>query len=131
MDQLLHSNFCLPTTTQTSGVVTPGRSGTPDSEILNEHIDPLQQQNPFATPYQSHLPSKNTSSAAIHQAGLSQRYFHSRRIKKGEIDRPWTKTKDPREKWVTIIPLVGLLIGVILAGFLVWDGLRSVITHTY
>src|SRR5271154_1010823 len=109
MDNVLHSNFSLPVTAQTSGAVTPCRAESPVSVILN---DPLQQQNPFASPSQSHLPSKNPSSAAIHQAGLSQRYFHSRRIKKGEIDRPWTKTKDPREKWVTIIPLVGLLIGV-------------------
>jgi hypothetical protein len=41
------------------------------------------------------------------------------------------KNKDPREKWVTIIPLIGLSIGVALAGFLVYDGIRSVVNHKY
>lgn len=39
--------------------------------------------------------------------------------------------KDPREKWVTIIPMIGLLIGLAIAGFLVWDGLRTVVNHKY
>ena len=39
--------------------------------------------------------------------------------------------KDPREKWVTIIPLIGIAVGLALAGFLIWDGLRSVVTHKY
>lgn len=67
----------------------------------------------------------------LHQQGLSQRYFHSRRVKKGEVERPWTKNKDPREKWVTIIPVIGLVLGIAIAGFLVWDGMRSVVNHSY
>jgi beta-glucanase (GH16 family) len=125
------SNFSFPATTHTSAAATSRIPGSSDSEALDDHTTSTSWQNPFASPYGSQLSSKNGSSAAIHQAGLSQRYFHSRRIKKGGIERPWTKTKDPRQKWVTIIPLVGLLIGLGLAGFLVWDGLRSVITHTY
>ena len=39
--------------------------------------------------------------------------------------------KDPKEKWVTIIPLIGLLLGFGIAGFLVYDGLTSVIHHKY
>lgn len=39
--------------------------------------------------------------------------------------------KDPREKWVTIIPLIGLALGFAFAGFLVYDGLKSVINHEY
>jgi beta-glucanase (GH16 family) len=61
----------------------------------------------------------------------NQRPFHSRRVKKGEIERPWTKVKDPREKWVTIIPLIGLAVGLAIAGFLIWDGLRTVVNHAY
>ena len=47
------------------------------------------------------------------------------------MERPWLDRKDPKEKWVTIIPLIGLGLGIALAGFLVWDGLRSVVNHTY
>lgn len=60
-----------------------------------------------------------------------RRYFHSRRVKKGAIERPWLDKKDPREKWVTIIPLAGIFIGLCLTGLLVWDGMRSVVNHKY
>ena len=60
-----------------------------------------------------------------------QRYFHSRRIKKGELERPWLDRKDPKEKWVTIIPLIGIGIGLAITAFLIYDGLASVSKHTY
>jgi len=44
---------------------------------------------------------------------------------------PWLQTKDPKEKWVTILPLLGILVGLGIAGFLVWDGIRSVVRHRY
>ncbi|KAK4550770.1 hypothetical protein LTR36_000349 [Oleoguttula mirabilis] len=65
------------------------------------------------------------------QSTAPQRYFHSRRIKKGEIERPWLDRKDPKEKWVTIIPVIGILIGLALSGLLIYDGLASVSKHKY
>ena len=60
------------------------------------------------------------------------RYFHSRRVRKDEAIKPWVKEpKERAEKWIEIIPLVGLLIGIIIAGILIWDGLRSVVDHKY
>lgn len=60
------------------------------------------------------------------------RYFHSRRIRKDQIVKPWTKDpKDPKEKWVTIIPLIGLFVGLCIAAFIIWDGIRSVVNHQY
>lgn len=44
---------------------------------------------------------------------------------------PWLKTKDPREKWVNIIPLVGLFVGIGIAGFMVWTGIRQVTNFKY
>lgn len=64
-------------------------------------------------------------------SGGPQRYFHSRRIQKGEVEKPWLEKKDPREKWVTILPLIGILIGLGISGFLVWDGIHSVVQHNY
>lgn len=61
----------------------------------------------------------------------SSRYFHSRRINKDELDQPWKLIKDPNEKWVTIIPLLGLFIGLATSGYLVWDGVNSVVKHKY
>jgi hypothetical protein len=59
------------------------------------------------------------------------RYFYSRLVRKGEIERPWLAEVDPKEKWVTIIPLIGLLLGLGIAGYLVYDGIRSVVHHKY
>lgn len=60
-----------------------------------------------------------------------QRYFHSRRIKKGDVERPWLDRKDPKEKWVTIIPIIGMVVGLALVGFLVYEGLQTVSNYVY
>lgn len=60
------------------------------------------------------------------------RFFHSRRIEKKSIVKPWlSDPPDSKEKWVTIIPFIGMFIGIMLAGVLVWDGWKSVINHKY
>ncbi|KIW82760.1 hypothetical protein Z517_02003 [Fonsecaea pedrosoi CBS 271.37] len=110
--------------------ITP-RPGSPDSATASGGYQHEKPVNPFLTPYASGDPSRAASSAVLVQPMLNQRYFHSRRVKKGEVEKPWTKVKDPREKWVTIIPLIGLAIGFGLAGLLVWDGLRTVVNHQY
>ena len=112
---------------------TPMRPSTPE---YGDNISPMPRSNtntnPFASPYVSRPPSmRNSSAVDLHHEALRQRYFHSRRVKKGEVERPWMDKKDPREKWVTIIPLLGLLVGFAVAGFLVWDGLRTVVNHAY
>lgn len=50
---------------------------------------------------------------------------------KGDIEKPWLEKKDPKEKWVTILPIIGILIGLGISGFLVWDGIRNVVHHKY
>jgi hypothetical protein len=52
-------------------------------------------------------------------------------VQKGSIERPWMNKKDPKEKWVTIIPIIGMLAGLAVAGVLIWDGLRTVVNHKY
>lgn len=108
-----------------SAAGTPTRPGTPDSDA----VTPVQRVNPFATPYGSMPPSRVGSTTAL--ALPDTKYFHSRRIKKGEVQRPWMDKKDPKEKWVTIIPLIGIFFGLAISGVLVWDGLRSVSNFTY
>jgi len=75
--------------------------------------------------------SKNASSVALHHQNLASRYFHSRRKPQGEIEKPWLQKKDPRQRWQTLFPLIGLLIGFGLSGYLVFDGLKSVETADY
>jgi hypothetical protein len=52
-------------------------------------------------------------------------------VQKGEVEQPWKSKKDPKERWVTIIPMIGLLLGMGVAGFLVYDGMSSVVRHEY
>lgn len=94
---------------------------------LSPFADPIEA----ITPISVHSPAA-TSVASLAQANLRNRYFHSRRIKDPkEIQKPWLEKKDPREKWVTIIPLMGIVIGLGIAAFLVYNGISSVVNHKY
>jgi hypothetical protein len=114
-----------------STATTPMRPGTPESRSnpFGDDISPAPRANPFSSPFNSRPASSFGSSSAVR--GLPQRYFHSRRVRKGEVEQPWRAKVDPKEKWVTIIPLIGLLLGFGIAGFLVYDGLSSVVHHKY
>ncbi|OCK74991.1 glycoside hydrolase family 16 protein [Lepidopterella palustris CBS 459.81] len=114
--------------TATSTANATPRAGTPDSDVI--HPAPRFNPNPFATPYGS-MPGSATGSSTALQTMKQPRFFHSRRVKKGSIERPWMNRKDPKEKWVTIIPLLGIFIGLAVSGVLIWDGLRTVVNHKY
>ncbi|KAE9380419.1 glycoside hydrolase family 16 protein [Stipitochalara longipes BDJ] len=108
------------------------RPGTPESRSnpFGDDISPAPGRgNPFSSPFNSRPASSFGSSSAVR--GLPQRYFHSRRVRKGEVEQPWRSKVDPKEKWVTIIPLIGLALGFGIAGFLIYDGLKSVVHHKY
>jgi hypothetical protein len=112
----------------------PGRPLTPQTHQLNrfnERYGGASWVNPFDTPSHSRPPSTIASSTGLHQAGKGGGYFRSRRVRKGEVDKPWLSKKDPREKWVTIIPIIGIVVGLVGAGFLVYNGLQSVVNHEY
>jgi hypothetical protein len=111
--------------TSTFTAATTPRPGTPESDPI-ETVRP----NPFATPYGS-VPTSRIGSSTALQSGPPPRYFHSRRIRKGETERPWLEKKDPKAKWVTIIPLIGIFIGLGLTGFLIYDGLTTITNHKY
>ncbi|TDZ99704.1 Beta-1,3-glucan-binding protein [Colletotrichum sidae] len=129
--------------TVTTATGTPLRPGTPNTEnSRNPFGDGIESQasqrpppgtNPFGTPAVSRPASSFGSSSAIGNRfdERSQRYFHSRRIRKEDIEKPWLDKADPKEKWVTIIPIIGILVGLGISGFLVWDGIRSVVKHKY
>ena len=104
----------------TTAMTTP-RAGTPDSDPIE--IAPVR--NPFASPYGS-TPASAMGSSTGFQNPNAPRYFQSRRIKKGEQERPWLDRKDPKEKWVTIIPVIGIVIGLLLTGFLIYEGMTSI-----
>ena len=111
-------------------ISTPMDVQNPDLITQNPARHPLSEEN--LAPVSSSSTSSRSSAIQSPNQRPTQRYFRSRRIKKGEIEHPWKTTKrDPREKWVTIIPLIGLAVGLAIAGFLVYDGLRTIVNHEY
>ncbi|KAL2144754.1 hypothetical protein VTI28DRAFT_8600 [Corynascus sepedonium] len=121
---------------------TPQRPGTPSESLERSpfgdgvesqasHRSSRTNNNPFASPSGSRPASSFDSASALGRFDGGERYFHSRRVRKGEIEKPWTKQTDPKEKWVTILPIIGIIIGLGISGFLVWDGIRSVVKHKY
>lgn len=114
----------------------------PQEFELTSRLNALKNQNgrpsradPFATPPGSApytaTGSSFTSSSALYRNVPAPTYFKSRRIQKGEQERPWLTQKDPKEKWVWIIPLIGLLIGVGLCAVQIWYGLQRISKHSY
>lgn len=123
----------------TSANITPLRSGTPSSNPFGDETSshrpaPTPLANPFQSPDVSRPASsyRSSSSGLGLAPGLGQRFFHSRRVQKDQIEKPWTKQKSAsKEKWVTIFPLLGILVGLGISGFLIWDGVNSVVKHSY
>lgn len=111
----------------------PNSPFTARSNPFDDDIAPLPPRDPFSSTTNSRVPSRAQSSVgtSTNLRPFSAIYFKSRRIKKGEVEKPWLEKKDPKEKWVTIIPLIGLFIGSIFAGLLVYDGIKSVVHHEY
>ena len=104
---------------------TSTRPSTPEPDSTLQLPNPY----PFSSPYGSAPTSRVASTTGFqHQP---PKYFHSRRIKKGEVERPWLNKKDPREKWVTIIPIIGILLGLAVSGFFIYEGLQTVQSNVY
>jgi hypothetical protein len=122
------------TTSAVSNATSPMHPRTPESRAQVSHVhegfSTPTGNNPFSTRSTSRPTSSLPSSSSTGRSPPS-RYFHSRRVQKGDVEQPWLKKIDPKEKWVTIIPLIGLFLGLGIAGFLVYDGIRSVVHHKY
>lgn len=128
----------LPSGQSTVAPSPTHRPGTPESRNPFSDGDGSRgdqsgaNTNPFTSPNNSRPASTFGSSSAVNRFDeRASRYFHSRRVRKGEVEKPWLEKKDPKEKWVTILPVIGIILGLGLSGFLVWDGIRSVVKHNY
>lgn len=142
MDGPLSHNHSLqrrPPRPKRTSSSTANASGTASAEDPFTDLaaqSPDSETDPFASP-QRHPRSASALSSSTAPGGNDSRpgrarYFHSRRVRKDQVIKPWVKEpKDPAEKWTEIIPLIGLLIGIGIAGLLIWDGLRNVVVHKY
>lgn len=137
------TGLSLPFLTRHATLSDSGRGTTSskdNSRLQSSHGSALTDSHdalPFMTaPPPSPVPLINrevgsggaSSTATFVPAG---EYFKSRRLRKEQIEQPWLKHTDPRTKWVTIIPLAGFILGLIAAGLMIFQGLRSVVNHRY
>lgn len=118
------------------------RRNYPTSTIAETRYQPQDDMLPSSRrPYvddslnslQTGLPSGRSSASGFNFRGTGQkRYFHSRRIDKNtEIPKPWTAKKEPKTKWYTIFPLIGVFIGFVLCALECWQGYNSVVNKNY
>ena len=110
------------------------RGPTPDFVFSPPRIP---NQSPFKTPPRGSRASSfrassiRASSSAVDLSNRPQQYFRSRRIAADQVEKPWLDKKDPRKKWHTIVPLIGILLGICFTGLLCYQGINSVINYKY
>jgi hypothetical protein len=109
---------------------TPNQSQPVSSAAsFNEQQHALRTRESLRTTPRTSADTPTTNATGMLPGG--QRYFRSRRVKKGEIERPWLAKVDPKEKFNTIIPVGGLIFGLLICGLLVWQGYTSVDKYKY
>ncbi|KAI9819366.1 MAG: hypothetical protein M1826_001163 [Phylliscum demangeonii] len=122
----------------TSTAVAP--SPVPESPTLEGDVFSDDEISP--TPPVQYLSSMNFSrpqssvgrSSGVMTGAMNgpSSYFRSRRVRKGEVEKPGNgRRRPPQEKWVSIITLFGVLMALVISVVLVWDGLRSVVVNEY
>ncbi|CAI6339172.1 unnamed protein product [Periconia digitata] len=114
----------------------PPTPSVPWNEVLYRHHQQQQQQHQQPLGGFDSGAVTPTDSIAFAPGGAAfvreEKWFASRRIKPGvQAKRPWLEKRDPKEKWLLSIPLLGIVIGLLVAGFLVWDGYHSVTNYKY
>lgn len=126
-----------PRPSRTSSKADASANASAEDPFTDRSVQsPAPETDPFAS--SQRLPGSGSALSDSNAPGGSEfrpgraRYFHSRRVRKDEVVKPWVnEPREPAEKWIEIIPLIGLLVGIGIAGILIWDGLRNVVDHKY
>lgn len=129
--------------TEMSDLSNSQHSSTPRRSLDGEDDIASMPATPGPYPYASSAPLSAVNSVANFKSAapstttgfqlnsVEPKYFHSRRIQKGQVEKPWTERKDKKEKWVKWIPVIGIVVGFAVAGVLIWDGMQSVTNSNY
>jgi hypothetical protein len=79
----------------------------------------------------SSRPPQRPTQTSLRRRFPQRPYFHSRRIQKGIVERPDLAIKDPRAVWITVIPALGIVVGLAAIALLSWTGYASVDNYKY
>jgi hypothetical protein len=74
---------------------------------------------------------KQAVGSGFHYGPVPGQYFRSRRVKPKDVQMPWLDKPHPRQKWGTILPLIGFGLGLIVVAIMIWDGFRVIGRHKY
>ncbi|EXJ78871.1 hypothetical protein A1O1_09273 [Capronia coronata CBS 617.96] len=132
-------------TTPSSSFSSPekiGKAGSENgqaAEINEKAAEPLSQEDGLGLSRFMSLTKQTTADAPLYKIRTAEKapvqpgvYFRSRRVKAGEVDTSWLDhIKDPRQKWQSILPLLGLFLGLCISGVNIYMGYRSVPVHNY
>jgi len=89
----------------------------------------VNSPNPFATPPASIF---GANSGYQYSESAGSKYFRSRRIRKDDAGHePPTFKKDPKEKWLCIIPMLGLFTGIAITGVMIYLKIGRLATYNY
>jgi len=114
--------------------------GSLEVDHEREHSKPIQSQaqsinvaNSFTLAREPSSGSlSGASSAAWYQSTPGVQYFHSRRVQRNENPQPVRKfAKDEKEKWLWIIPLCGLILGITITGLLIYLKIGGTKTYKF
>lgn len=108
--------------TETSDIITPvARSGGPSEKVHKSKSTNSKQA----------FKGKQATGSGFHYGPVPGQYFRSRRVKPEDVQMPWLDKPHPRQKWGTILPLIGLGLGFMVVAIMIWDGFRVIGRHKY
>lgn len=110
--------FAVPDHSRANSTLTATSAGTSGGNT----------PNPFATPPASIF---GATSGHQHSEAAGGKYFRSRRIRKDDGHEPPKFKKDPKEKWLCIIPLAGWFLGIAITGVMIYLKIGRLTPHNY
>ena len=103
-------------------------SRTISAQTADSRANTPTTQNPFATPPGSVF---GAASGFQYSDASGTKYFRSRRIRKEDGHEPPVFKKDSKEKWLCIIPLMGVAFGLVITGLMIYLKIGHLSSYSY
>jgi len=88
----------------------------------------FEKEGPPTAP-ETPTPDRDSLVSRVSSKSYIRPYFRSRIVAKENIEKPWMD--EPKSKWPVLVPYLGIIIGLILAGYQMYLGWASVIQNKY
>lgn len=138
----------------TATIIEEPASPTAPGYPLRSPAESVVRINPFDTPLGGRTPNRSRRPSLSDRPSIAETFgastdyfgrasarpanpkpfFRSRRIRKDEIQTPreLKTNKDPKAKWTWILPLIGIVLGLVISGIIIFFKIKAVSTpHKY